>query len=355
MFYHAAHCQFANTAPPSYRVNIFGFPGAAALNGRNLNPGLLDQRKAVEWTYANIHAFGGNPEQMILFGQSAGGSSVDMYTYAYPFDPLVKGFIAQSGVASNGIVPTGSNFTFIASQLNCSSSTNTSITSPDTEFACMQSLPASSIISIYNTYNSTLNSNLPLSFSTAADNQTRFTNYTDLLTRGLFARLPTIYSTTNNEAATLITYTGPEAISNQTAANLQTARSFTCPADIAAAGKRSFDVPVWRVRYYGEWPNNLNPLKWLGAYHSSDIPVIFGTSDLLGADTQEEKEVSKYYQGAWAAFARDPERGLVEAGKGYEWPVYEAEGKTLIELGVEGKGEKAVFADGDKFAGQCGA
>ncbi|USW51838.1 Putative carboxylesterase, type B, carboxylesterase type B, carboxylesterase type B, active [Septoria linicola] len=143
----------------NYRVNIFGFPGAAALDGRNLNPGLLDQSKAVEWTYANIDAFGGNPEQMILFGQSAGGSSVDLYSYAYPFDPLVKGFIAQSGVASNGIVPTGSNFTYIASQLNCSSSTNTSITSPDAELSCMQSLPATSIISIYNTYNSTLKPN----------------------------------------------------------------------------------------------------------------------------------------------------------------------------------------------------
>jgi len=44
----------------SYRLNIFGYPNPAALDGKDLNPGLLDQRKAVEWINQNIHAFGGN-------------------------------------------------------------------------------------------------------------------------------------------------------------------------------------------------------------------------------------------------------------------------------------------------------
>ncbi|EKG11389.1 Carboxylesterase type B [Macrophomina phaseolina MS6] len=56
----------------NYRVNIFGFPNSAALGGEHLNPGLEDQRKAVEWVYENIHAFGGDADRMILFGQSAG-------------------------------------------------------------------------------------------------------------------------------------------------------------------------------------------------------------------------------------------------------------------------------------------
>jgi carboxylesterase type B len=56
----------------SYRLNIFGYPNAAALDGTHLNPGLLDNRKAVEWVYNNIRPFGGDPDRMILFGQSAG-------------------------------------------------------------------------------------------------------------------------------------------------------------------------------------------------------------------------------------------------------------------------------------------
>ena len=54
----------------SYRVNIFGFPG---LPGMDQNLGLLDQRMAVEWTKNNIAAFGGDPNRITLFGESAGG------------------------------------------------------------------------------------------------------------------------------------------------------------------------------------------------------------------------------------------------------------------------------------------
>jgi hypothetical protein len=56
----------------SYRLNIFGYPNAAALDGKDMNPGLLDHRLAVEWIHDHIRAFGGDPDRMILFGQSAG-------------------------------------------------------------------------------------------------------------------------------------------------------------------------------------------------------------------------------------------------------------------------------------------
>lgn len=43
-----------------YRTAIWGFPGSAALREQNL--GLLDARAAIEWTYNNIAAFGGDPD-----------------------------------------------------------------------------------------------------------------------------------------------------------------------------------------------------------------------------------------------------------------------------------------------------
>lgn len=54
----------------SYRINIFGFPG---LPGMDQNVGLLDQRLAIEWTRKNIAAFGGDPNRITIFGESAGG------------------------------------------------------------------------------------------------------------------------------------------------------------------------------------------------------------------------------------------------------------------------------------------
>ncbi|KAF2192861.1 alpha/beta-hydrolase [Zopfia rhizophila CBS 207.26] len=145
----------------NYRLNIFGYPNAAALNGKNLNPGLLDQRKAIEWVYQNIHSFGGNPDQMILFGQSAGGMAVDKYSYAYLDDPIVKGFIAQSGTAVGGgstSDPKGTNFSYVASQVGCTS------TNKDEEFSCMQHADAAVIIEVYNKYNASLNGGRSLSF-----------------------------------------------------------------------------------------------------------------------------------------------------------------------------------------------
>lgn len=64
---------------PNYRVNAFGFlPGAAIKNSStsDLNPGLLDQQYALKWVNQNIAGFGGDPSNVTIWGQSAGGGSV---------------------------------------------------------------------------------------------------------------------------------------------------------------------------------------------------------------------------------------------------------------------------------------
>ncbi|KFY70392.1 hypothetical protein V499_09209 [Pseudogymnoascus sp. VKM F-103] len=64
---------------PNYRVNTFGFlPGReiAASKTSDLNPGLLDQQAALIWTHKYIKQFGGDPKNVSIWGQSAGGGSV---------------------------------------------------------------------------------------------------------------------------------------------------------------------------------------------------------------------------------------------------------------------------------------
>lgn len=64
---------------PNYRVNAFGFlPGKAIKDSptSDLNPGLLDQQFVLKWVQSHIHHFGGDPRNVTIWGQSAGGGSV---------------------------------------------------------------------------------------------------------------------------------------------------------------------------------------------------------------------------------------------------------------------------------------
>ncbi|ODM14638.1 hypothetical protein SI65_09983 [Aspergillus cristatus] len=88
----------------NYRVGGFGFmPGAEILADGAANLGLLDQRLALEWVADNIAAFGGNPDKVTIWGESAGSISVfdQMMLYdgdiEYKGSPLFRAAIMNSG------------------------------------------------------------------------------------------------------------------------------------------------------------------------------------------------------------------------------------------------------------------
>ncbi|WP_105565448.1 carboxylesterase family protein [Microbacterium halophytorum] len=58
----------------TYRLGLFGYLGGVA--GKPANLGLFDQLEALRWVRRNIAAFGGDPERVTVFGQSAGGDAV---------------------------------------------------------------------------------------------------------------------------------------------------------------------------------------------------------------------------------------------------------------------------------------
>jgi glycosyltransferase involved in cell wall biosynthesis len=84
----------------NYRVGAEGF---LSLGEGNVNRGLLDQIAALAWVRENIAAFGGDPDNVTIFGESAGAMSVGTLLAMPRAEGLFRRAIAQSGAAHHVI------------------------------------------------------------------------------------------------------------------------------------------------------------------------------------------------------------------------------------------------------------
>ncbi len=89
----------------NYRLGVFGFLAHPELSAESPfhtsgNYGMLDQLQALKWVKANIQSFGGDPDNVTIFGQSAGASSV----LSLCASPLAKGYFRRAIVQSGGFI-----------------------------------------------------------------------------------------------------------------------------------------------------------------------------------------------------------------------------------------------------------
>lgn len=94
----------------NYRLGLLGYfahPELTARDGHSGNYGMLDQIASVDWVRENISAFGGDPERITIFGQSAGGMSVRALVSSPLMKGKIKGAILQSCGGYKSPLPVG--------------------------------------------------------------------------------------------------------------------------------------------------------------------------------------------------------------------------------------------------------
>ncbi|KAF9562982.1 carboxylesterase [Agrocybe pediades] len=305
----------------NYRLNIFGQPNAPQLVSKTAsqNFGLLDLDAAVTWVHDNIANFGGDPDRIVLFGQSAGAASADQYTFAHPHDTKVKGLLELLHNPERRALLQLSNTTTldptpwnaVADAVGCGKVATAA------QFKCMQAVPFRTLENAVISTNAT--------FNRVVDNINVFADTATRAAAGNFLKVPLLGGTAANEddVFLLIQELLTTGISTPTISEMlsdvTTLIDFTCPAGVAALDRLSNGVPTWRYQYQGVFPD-ISTRPELRAYHASEIPLVFGTynQSVTIPATPAEIALSKFMQGAWVAFARNPQEGLLSLG----WPMY---------------------------------
>ena len=329
----------------NYRLGLLGFLVHPALAfeadgaGPFVNYGIRDQQAALKWVRNNIQAFGGNPYNVTVFGESAGGLS----TLVQIVSPLAKDLINKAivesgayGLAIGSLAENEAAGTAIATALGCS----------DQSAACLRALPVSTLLAhdagIY--YPTVDGKVLPMSIGPA-------------LASGQFNQVPVMQGSNHDEwrlfvaldfdlAGAPLTAPGYAALEDATFgstfgaavlaqyplasypspdladAAVGTDYIFACPSEIADQGMAKY-VPVFAYEFSD--PNApedfLPPVSFpYAAAHASELQYLFTLPSFgLHPLNSAQQALSATMVDYWTRFAKGSDPN--ERGVPY-WPTY---------------------------------
>jgi para-nitrobenzyl esterase len=332
----------------NYRVGSLGFfahPELTKEAAASGNYGLMDQVAALQWVRDNIAAFGGDPQRVTIAGQSAGAMSVYLLTAS----PMAKGLFQRAAIESgpgglaafgvaNGRVVTRARAdaekegVAYATKLGAST------------LAELRALPASKFVgggrfgpvvdghflveTAPETFAAGRQNDVPTITGLNADEASAGPGYGKATADAFKKQVEQRYG--DRAARILATYpAGTDEEAGKAA--VQSARDAGVAGIERLLTERAKTSHAPAFAYYFDhaipWPEHPE----FGAFHTSEVPYVFGTLDVLKRPwTDVDRTLSRTVMGYWVNFATtgDPN------GPGLpRWPAFDAARPTLQRLG----------------------
>jgi para-nitrobenzyl esterase len=340
----------------NYRVGRFGFFAHPALtkeskDGLLGNYGYMDQIAAMKWVKRNIAAFGGDPQQVTVFGESAGGGSVHMLMTSPLSVGLFQRAVVESGGGRNLLSGTGLHEGRegrpSAEEIGMAFAKKNGITGEDAEaLKKLRALPAETVVDGLNM------ASMGPAASTypgpMIDGKIVTDTVENLYKEGKYQHLPMIVGANSMDigftrARTQEELFAPFGANTDAAKNAYDAagsKNFMMlgmkvaadqfmiePARFVAQTLSSQGVPVWEFRF--AYVAGSMRSHWPGAPHATEIPFVFDTVKAkYGVQlTDEDESIAQKTNEYWANFAKT---GNPNGAGLPKWPQYSKMDDILI-------------------------
>ncbi|MEK3785756.1 carboxylesterase/lipase family protein [Paenibacillus sp. FSL K6-1230] len=322
----------------NYRLGPLGFLHLSSFDPELAsNAGLLDQVAALRWVQENITAFGGDPENVTVFGESAGAMSIGALLAMPSAKGLFQRAIMQSGASQ--VLEANKAHAIAAAFLK-----ELGVEQPTVEH--LSAIPLEDItMATYKLHQKVGSAGITLLFQPVVDGNTLPEEPLSCIQSGQGAQVPLLIGTNLDEGAYFVRE--PEHLISPEMA-VQAIYALTglengeellryYPMTVEGQSKFMTELYFWRsavqyasaqARHQSVWMYrfdwSLAGHPFLGkAVHGAEIAFVFGNLELLTGLgihlTEDMKELSRQMLSAWAAFARtgDP------ATAALQWPAYE--------------------------------
>ena len=352
----------------NYRLGPFGFfahPGLSSesVDGVSGNQGFRDQIAALEWVRDNIENFGGDPENVTIFGESAGSWSVSVMQAS----PLARGLfhkvIGQSGARFIPIPDLTEDRWGIPSAESWGEKLGAKFTDADgASLETLRSLPAQEIMDVYakdpevlmnfdyltivdgavlpeevdNIFKSGNQANVPALIGSNADEATTFDpallnpqatdlDYGEALRAQVAMMLPA------GDATIFDLYSVEADVAQNSWVEFSTDAMFTQPMRLWADYMQNVSSPAYL--YWWTWAPVVGGSDKYGAFHAAEVPFVFGDLSAFNMTSRPEDEVfSDLMMTIWTNFAKT---GNPSVEGVLDWPAYDSERANTAVLGKE--------------------